>query len=129
MLNRWSAAALAQSLDDALGQAVEEVTSAPWDDENDQWIVTVWMDGEAVVDIFEREADAYSVQGSGGTGHLGGAVVTHDALPQAMNTSDHVRRHEVGCSTARFSQTSTLSPCSQRRTSSTSSMDSMMPSL
>ena len=40
-----------------------------------------------------------------------------------------VRRQDLGCSTFRFSHTSTLSPCSHRRTSATSSMCSMMPSL
>src|SRR5215213_10929123 len=40
-----------------------------------------------------------------------------------------VRRQDWGWSTLRFSQTSTLSPCSQTRTSSTSSIDSIIPSL
>lgn len=71
MRGEREADSLRDQLESALGDDVE-LTSVPWAQEGprDEWIVTAWLDGEAIVDVFGVR-DRYLVRKVGRGASLG----------------------------------------------------------
>jgi hypothetical protein len=76
MMNMHSADHLREELEPLLPD--NEITSVPWKSENGEWIVTVWDDGEVLVDIFDLGNGEYMLRKLGLGREVGRVTVVED---------------------------------------------------